>query len=145
MSTRVWWLGLLAGAAFGLVGCGDDDDKDEGQGELEISGSWVSNYGSMEVIDSTTWTSYAEVPIIEYDNDANFLITQNPDDAQYDPGKFNKIVWTEIEDDHFYYCTVAYGLDSAEEARDAEDTSDDKDPENDGCGGFPWTRLDAAP
>ena len=33
------------------------------------------------------------------------------------------------------------GFDTPDEALDAEDTSDDSDPDTGGCGGFPWTML----
>ena len=51
------------------------------------------------------------------------------------------IVWTEIDGDSFFYCTVDFGLDSAEDAENTAMSADDTDPENDGCGGFSWTVL----
>ena len=55
----------------------------------------------------------------------------------------SKIVWTAPANDAFYYCFVAFGLETETEAVDAADTSDASDPENAGCGGFSWTKLSA--
>jgi hypothetical protein len=58
---------------------------------------------------------HVEARIEDYSNDENEIITQNPDDAEYSPSAFNRIVWTEIEADSFYYCTTDFGLESAAE------------------------------
>jgi hypothetical protein len=70
-------------------------------------------------------------------------VTQNPEDSEWDPSKYSKIVWTEIADDFsWYYCIVDFGKDTAEEARDSEQTADDSDPASQGCGGdFSWTKM----
>jgi hypothetical protein len=121
---------------------GSEPDSDGGADEIEIAGTWESNFGGTEVIDSHGFTSFGSTsPIIEYDNDDNTMITQNPCDAEFSPNAFNKIVWTEIVNDSFYYCTVDFGLDSAADARNSTMTADDSDPENEGCGGFAWTQL----
>jgi hypothetical protein len=106
---------------------------------IEIEGEWLSNFGGTESIDSDTWGG----AVVEYDNQDNYAITQNASDAQYNPSLFNKLVWTEIEDGSFYYCFVDFGLATAADARNTAMTTDDSDPENSGCGGFSWTRLDA--
>ena len=38
---------------------------------------------------------------------------------------------------------IAYGFETADEAMAAEDTSDDTDPLNSGCGDFGWTEMTA--
>jgi hypothetical protein len=109
---------------------------------IEIEGRWHSNWGGIESIDSDAFTGYGTSAITEYDNQDNSMITQNPPDASWAPSKFNKIVWTELEGGTFYYCTVAFSLDTAEAARSSTATADDSDPESGGCGGFSWTRLE---
>ena len=39
-------------------------------------------------------------------------------------------------------CTVAFGLDTLDEALAAENTADETDLETAGCGGFGWTRYE---
>ena len=104
---------------------------------LEIRGSWASEWGS-ESISSHMWQTAA---VVEYDNEANVALTQMPPDDEYNPNQFSKLVWTEVEAGAFYYCTVAYGQETLEDARGAEDTADRDDLDGAGCGGFPWTEL----
>jgi hypothetical protein len=107
---------------------------------IEIAGTWMSNFGFTETISSDAWGVTA---VIKYDNSQNVAITQSPPDDMFNPDKFNKIVWTEIAGDQFYYCYVDYGRDTAEDAENTTNTADATDPENGGCGGFAWTRMNA--
>jgi hypothetical protein len=67
---------------------------------------------------------------------------QLPDDDQYNPSKFTKIVYTEPVDDSFYYCWVEFSLDTLGAAKASQATADASDPDNTGCGGsFPWTKA----
>jgi hypothetical protein len=128
-----------AGTGGGAAGMGGDGDG--ASGEIEVAGTYDSDFGA-ETIDASMWNGS---DVVDFDNDDNWAITQNADDADFDPGKFNKIVWTEPSDTgEFYYCTVDFGLDSADEARDTELTADDSDPDSGGCGGFSWTLLTPA-
>ena len=122
-----------------LSACGAD-------AELEILGSWKSNYDALEKIDATSWTSTSSgvtttYSMVKFDNEANMVITQNASDASYDPDKFNKVVWTDIVEDTFYYCMVDYSQETAELAETSTVSADASDPENSGCGGFSWTQL----
>jgi len=122
-----------------LSACGAD-------AELEILGSWKSNYEALEKIDATSWTSTSSgftttYSMVKFDNEANMVITQNASDASYDPDKFNKIVWTDIVEDTFYYCMVDYSQETAELAETSTVSADVSDPGNSGCGGFTWTKL----
>ena len=57
---------------------------------------------------------------------------------------FNRIVWTEPDGGSFYYCTVAFGLPTLEDALNSTETADASDPETMGsCGAFSWTKLSA--
>jgi hypothetical protein len=122
---------------------GSGADAGAGNG-IEVAGSWSSDFGD-ETIDDTMW---AGASIVSFDNAANEVITQDPpseDDAGVETdGAFNKIVWTEIEDDAFYYCWVAFGQPTAADADANAMGFDDSDPETGGCGDsdFPWTKLE---
>lgn len=133
-------LEIIALSTLTFVACGDDDpaENGEGSGGLEIAGVWASNFGSEEVI---TEAGFNAADIREYDNDQNIALTQNPADAEFNPGLFNRIVWTEPTGDTFHYCFTDFGLDSLEAARAADTEADASDPDAGGCGGFPWTRL----
>ncbi len=135
-----------------VVACGgeDDDDADDGhhnppaETHLEITGAWENkDFMETDVIDDTSWTTTfgdsdpLTSTIEKFDNTGNVVIYAGQD------GKYSRIVWTEIEDDAFFFCTVDYGLETLEDAEASEKTADDSDPENGGCGdgGFSWTKL----
>lgn len=128
-------LGLMLGPA-----CGGDDDPgpDAGTEPLEIVGVWASNFGAEEVITESRFNS---ADIVEHDNAANLLITRNSTAAEFNPGLFNRIQWIDLAGDTFYYCFVEFGLPSAEAARTSTTSADPSEPDDGGCGGFPWTRL----
>ncbi len=107
---------------------------------IEITGNWLSEWGEHK-IDSTVWGLDV---VHAYDNEQNWAVVQLPATDEWNPSKFMKNVWAEPSDEGLYYCSVAYGIDTLEEALAAEDTSDASDPDNDGCGGFAWTKLTAA-
>jgi hypothetical protein len=106
---------------------------------IEIEGTWHSNFGGTETVNHRTFGFTA---VVEFDNDTNWVIVQNAADAEFDPGKFARIVWTEPANGRFYYCFTVFGQDTADDARSAPDTSDPSNPANAGCGGFAWTRLE---
>ncbi len=138
--SKIKAVGLFA-LVSSFIACGSE-------ASLEIKGSWKSNYDALETIDETTWSSTTSgvtstYTIVKFDNENNMAITQNAADATYDPGKFNKIVWTDLADDSFYYCMVDYSKESAEEAEASTTTADSNDPATTGCGGFAWTQLSA--
>jgi hypothetical protein len=129
-----------------LAGCGGDDDPAAPGSTttgIEIDGSWTSSFGGTEIIDDDSWTVGDSVSVIsDYSNTENVAITRNPDDAEFDPGKYNRNVWTELSGGSFYYCTTDFGLDTVEDAQAATTTPDASDPDASGCGGsFPWTKL----
>jgi hypothetical protein len=109
---------------------------------LEIAGRWHSSWGGTEAIDSDGFTAFGSTArVARYDNDDNFMITQNPADAAWDPSKYNKVVWTELVDGSFYYCTIAFGARTAKAAVQTVNVADPSSPETGGCGGFAWTKL----
>ena len=136
---------VVLGFAFISAGCASDDESDtdtepETPSELEIAGSWTGEFGDEE-ISSDTWNNQS---VISFDNDENSAVTQNADDDAFNPSLFSKLVWTEPENDTFYYCTVDFGVETAELAAATTKTADEADLEGSGCGGFPWTKLTRA-
>lgn len=135
MRFRQFLVGLLAIVALASFGCGDEDTSVTG---IEVAGTWNSNFGGSETITDDAWNGAA---IIEFDNTTNFVVTQTPADSEFNPSKFNKLVWTEPANNAFYYCFVDFGRDTAEQARTSTQTADATEPASSGCGGFSWTEL----
>ncbi len=111
---------------------------------LAIRGEYDNNFGGSETITAVTWTAYGSPSrIVDWDDGERWVITQNPEDAMFGPNLFNRVVYTEPNPaGSFYHCTVEFGLETAAAARMSAATADATDPENSGCGMFPWTRLD---
>jgi hypothetical protein len=109
-----------------------------GGGAIELVGTYSSNFGSDETITEEKW---GDATLEDWDNGANWAVTRNPDDAEYFPGKYAKVVWTEPAGGSFYYCTVAYGLDTLEAAATSTQAADATNPDTSGCSGFSWTKL----
>lgn len=134
-----------------LIGCGDDEDettpKTPAHEGLEIAGTWESSFGGTEVIGDDSWDAFGEdwetsSEIVRYDNEANVLITQGPDFEDPELDVFSRVLWTEPEDGSFYYCTVAYGLETLADALNDTTTADASDPDAAGsCGAGSWTKL----
>ena len=114
---------------------------------IEITGRYNDQFDSTPVIEitPTVWdTQTLGTSIIDWDNDQNWAITQNPEDAEFSPGAYNRLVWIEPESNGLtYYCTVDFGLETEAAARNSMQTADPSNPEMGGCGsmGTPWTRL----
>jgi hypothetical protein len=132
-----------------LAGCGDADPTTPATTStgIEIEGTWSSDFGT-DVITDDAWSSdFGTGPsvstITDYSNEENVAVTRNADDADFDPGKYNRIVWTEVAGNAFFHCTTDFGLETEEEALAADTVSDATDPAASGCGAssFPWTKL----
>ena len=116
------------------------DNQETGNQEvdqIEVAGTWLTNFGDTEVIDNENWDFMA---IALFDNEERFAITQNPDDAEPGPSTFNRLVWTEVENDIFYYCYDSFGHETEDEALNAEGTANQEDLDT-GCGGFGFTEM----
>lgn len=124
-------------------GCGDFPwTKLEPNDTFELIGEFTGDFGE-ESVTQTDWTTFGTTQtIIGYNNASNKAVRQLPPDDQFNPDKFNRIFWLEPDaDGTFYYCTEVISADTAEEAWADPATSDASDPDNGGCGGFPWTKL----
>jgi hypothetical protein len=105
-----------------------------------IFGTWASSFGGYSEISNSAWDGAL---VIKWDPANRWVITQNASNDPYNPAAFNKLVWTEPKDGSFYYCTVDYGLVTAQMAEDTTKTADASAPDKSGCGGFSWTKLTA--
>ena len=141
---RIILISSIFALAAAISACGDDHDHDhEGhnhnqEATFPLIGTWTSNFGSTEVITSTSWNGSR---LVEFDADAFVAYTQNPADASFGPNEFNKIEWIGLTDNSFYYCFVDFGLATLDAAKSSTQTADASDPDNSGCGGFGWTKL----
>jgi hypothetical protein len=112
--------------------------------DIEIAGTWVSNFGDEETIANDQWiTPWSTQRVVEFNNDENAVILQNPADDAFNPNAYVKIVWTEIVDNAFYYCWVIYSAATLDEIYQSTATADASDPATRGCGesDFAWTAL----
>lgn len=122
-----------------LAACGDDEPSD-GNGALEIIGTYDNSFDGRETITETEWdTGFSVLDIVAFDNADNTLITRGG------PMDFSRIAWTEPDGGgSFFYCFETFMEPSADAARTSTATSDASNPSQGGCGMFPWTRLDPA-
>jgi hypothetical protein len=148
---------VLAFVVATNLACGGDDDDDTGPANvagasgdsgaagaatappLEIIGEYDDSFMGEQIITADDWNGAA---IVGYDNDANVVYTQLPDDDMFNPSKFTKTVYTEPKSGSFYFCQVEFSLDTLADAQASEATADDSNPDESGCGGtFPWTKA----
>lgn len=129
-----------AGGAAGQAGAsGEGGDGGAPQPEpFELIGEYDNDFGGEEIITAHAWN---ESTIAAYDNDGNEVYLQLPADDTYNPSKFTKVVYTEPVAGAFYYCWVAYGLETLAAAQASTATADATDPATSGCAGFSWTRA----
>lgn len=144
---RVFLVGLLA---TGMLACGEIDEAENQGGQdaenqggqddelIEVAGTWETQFGGTEVIDEENWDYMS---LVVFDNDERWAVTQNPEDSDFNPSLYNRIVWTPLVEDSFYYCYVDFALDDIDEALNSEAEADADDLEGEGCGGFSWTKM----
>lgn len=125
------------------------EDGSDGSTDIEIAGSWKTPFANGDddsvVISNLSWSEpFLKVGVVEFDNEANVAITQNPSDSPEGvmPNLYNRVVWTEPAADGFSYCITDFNLQTLDEARASTATADPNDLES-GCGGFSWTTLSA--
>ena len=107
---------------------------------LAIRGSYGDSWGGAHTISQSSWVSgAASYTISQFDNDAQFIIAQNSEDNEYNPGLWSRFDWASV-DGALWYCQTAYDAES-EEAALATPAADAANPAETGCGGFSWTQL----
>lgn len=137
---------------FSLAACGTENDDAtpppvvDPPATIEIAGEHCSNFGDTQTISVDSWRSVGEgydstYQVMSYSNEDNWAVIQNPADAEWDPSKFNAIVWTEPEDGVFYTCWAGVGFDAVDLINFEDLVFDISEPEIGGCGDFPWTKL----
>jgi hypothetical protein len=134
--------GWIVAACLVLPACAGDEDPADATEALEIEGEWESNFMSTEVISAGAWnvdSSFgpSSSEIVSFSNEDNSAVLLAED------GTYGRNVWTDVADDSFYYCMVAFGKASAEEAVSQSEPADATEPANGGCGAgdFGWTML----
>ena len=109
---------------------------------LEIIGTWTSNFRHYETGDivmiTITNKLFGSNRIIEYSNNSDLAITQNPSSDMFYPDQFNKERWIIDNANQFRLCTIAYNQSSAEEAKNASEATLDFNSDK-GCNGFGFT------
>ncbi|MFO0748421.1 MAG: hypothetical protein U1F43_22565 [Myxococcota bacterium] len=141
MMTRMM-LTMTVVAAVGAPGC-DDGDGTTNDGPIELVGSWSSAFGD-ETITATRWDGFCLQKIASHDNGANVAVLETDGGEGCGTG-FNRVVWLEPSGDSFYYCTTAFGAESAAAAANAPEQGVDRGDTAAGCAGFPWSQLTKKP
>ncbi|MBM66596.1 MAG: hypothetical protein CMH55_10215 [Myxococcales bacterium] len=103
-----------------------------------LQGTWSTNFDTEETITEDAWGANT---IDQWDASTNTVIVRTPDDAEWSPGTYSKIIYTDPVEESFYYCIAAFGKETAEAALNEEVSVDDSDPDNAGCGDFAWTKM----
>jgi len=134
-----------SGLDSGEVDAADAVDASDVDANIEVEGTWDTNFGGREVIDSDSWNAAGtdwvyKASVLEYDNATNVAYTQTSADDPYSALKYNKVVWTDRQSSTFYYCTVDYGLDTLADAKASPKVADTSSLETTGCAGGPWTK-----
>jgi hypothetical protein len=135
------------------IGCGDGEDEKTPEGQeqagLEIAGTWESNFQSTEILTDVAWDTVGDgfessSEIVDYDNDENVLVTMGEKYMEPEVDVYSRVIWTEPSDGSFYYCTVAFNLETLDDALNSTATADSSDPEAmNSCGAGTWTKLSA--
>jgi len=120
------------------------EDVDSESITLEISGKYSDGYGAHEISDENWKQIYGEAVILfnikSFDNDVKYLVAQSDESNDGDfAGKFNKFEWI-VKDEALYFCNSVFDAETEEAAENAK-ALDRTDPENGGCGDYPWTKL----
>jgi hypothetical protein len=142
-SPRLHRLALVALTAVLLAACAAGD----GQGPLEIIGTYTDNYGGDNVITAMDWTQTytGSAPyvfhILSYSNADNYLIAQNDAGNAFDGGYYSRFLWMHYNAS-LYYCQDLYNAATAMAARNAPLPVVTDPTASTACGGFaPWTEL----
>lgn len=137
------WMGCLVVAAVGAPACDDSGDDGDKTQTIELVGAWTSDFGD-ETISATRWDGFCGQEIATVDNAANVAVLKTVSGQDCGVG-FNRVVWLEPSGDSFYYCTTAFGAETAAAAAGAPEQGVDRADTATGCAGFPWSHLTKKP
>jgi len=154
---------LIILLTIALVACKVDSTSTKTTGEasastdINIEGTYTElDWDSTTLTHSfsnTEWTSDDDTDgdfsvqdlirtILEYNNDSNYLIYQNPDTELFNPSLFGKVFWIESTDSNIYICQILYNEESLEAVQANTSEPNFDDPEADSsCGAGTWTNL----
>lgn len=112
---------------------------------LAIAGSYTDEWGTDHTIDETSWVQVSDdgtltFDVLSFDNIGRSVIAQNGSGNVYNPDLYSRFDWVGGTHGDLFYCQTTFDA-ATEEAAEATPRADDTDPENTGCGGFPWTNL----
>lgn len=123
----------LAALSFVLLAaCGTES--------LDLVGDYTTNFdGTFTVTESTIDDGLGTYAVLNFDNDAGWVVVQNDSDNGFNPDLYSRFDWAEVGG-QLYVCQVTFDSASEEDATDVA-PADASDPANDGCGGFSWTAI----
>jgi hypothetical protein len=132
---------LLVGGAAGTSGAQDLAACSLNKTAPAIKGTYIDNFGGVQSISESYWTSSSLVfEICSVDNARKRIIAQNDSRNQFNPGKFSRFEWTNFGN-RLWYCQSVYDAPTAT-AADAAAPADPSNPVDGGCGGqFAWSTL----
>jgi hypothetical protein len=118
-----------------------ETDSETGDGmALAIVGSYADDFGDTHTISETEWTNSAgSFAISQWDNDEMWLVAQNAETNMYNPGNWSRFDWA-WDAEQLYYCQSVFDGATIDDALAGGADGSDLAM---GCGGFPWSRLDA--
>ncbi len=134
-----------------LPGCANDNNEDNSRFDLE--GIWTENVGwnssiTTHIFSFDNWkqtntaSAYLDKRIVSIDNTSDYFIYRENDADGFNPGKYGKVYWIEPINGSAYYCMIAYGKNTIDEAVNAPITSlVTTAPDTGGCGGFSWSKI----
>jgi len=127
--------GLGAGGAAGASAC----ESPALDSEISVVGVYEDDFGSSHSVSDDAWVSGdSRFEVVDFSDPGRFIIAENDDDNEYNPGLFSRFEWT-YDGDDLFYCQSVYDAESEAEARSAERA--DADDLSSGCGGFAWSQL----
>ena len=105
------------------------DVEEEEEAKFELIGIWGTVDNNSEIITAKKWGAEA---VIEFNNEERWVITQNPE-GDLGANKYNKILWTPIVRQQFYYCMIEIGRNELEQVKNSTVKADASDPTKGGC------------
>jgi hypothetical protein len=104
-----------------------------------VVGVYQDDFGSSHRVSDEVWVSGdSRFDVVDFSNRERFIVAENDDDNEYNPGLFSRFEWT-YDGDDLFYCQSVYDAESEADARSA-DRADADDLAN-GCIGFGWSQL----
>lgn len=108
-----------------------------------ILGAFSDDYGEAHLVRPTEWVeAHGLLHIVRWNAGEHYLIAWNDSTNRYDPGKWSRIDWVELQGMAPYtwgFCLSAYNAPTADSAA-ATHVVHPETPRT-GCNGHPYTRM----